>query len=199
MNCEKAKIHMVEFLYGEISNDIAEELYKHLQECEKCSDTINEMKHINRLMHKIPKISDSSIIWKTPHLVNKSEHQYYKVFITSAAVIVLAILSLFVILNTSYNYENGVVSVKFGTEKQSIPSEFESTYSPHVLTNSEVDEILQYFNDFENKYNTEHIMLATQYEKLANSIMYEFQKRDEILQWLLSNYPVMVQQTSLKK
>ena len=61
MNCEQAKIHMVEFLYGELQDDIANELFKHLQECVECSKTINDMKNINRLMKKIPKIYNTIV------------------------------------------------------------------------------------------------------------------------------------------
>ena len=186
MNCKQTESLMVDFLYGELSNDLTKEFYQHLHECDKCSGNLNDLVHLRKLLKEIPEITDPAIKWKSPHWVNRMKICRLKWYLAAAAVIVLTSLSLFVVFNTSFHYEQGVIALKFGTEKQAALPESGARLTGYDLTTEDVEKIFRYINYLENKQHAERIILTEQLENLASSTLHEFQKRDKMLHWLIS-------------
>lgn len=199
MNCERAESLMMDFIYGEISDEIPKDFFRHLNECEKCSGRLRDLRHLRSLIKKIPEITDSSITWKSPHGVSSMGKSRLKWYLATAAVIVLTILSLFVGLNTTFQYNRGAVTLRLGTEKQASLPEYEASLSDHKLSYKELEGILRYINYLENRQNVERVIFTEQLESLANSTLHEFSKRDKMLQWLISNYEFKSEQTTDKK
>ncbi|MFC1694145.1 anti-sigma factor family protein [Candidatus Latescibacterota bacterium] len=194
MNCEHAENLMLDFLYGEISDEQAKEFLQHLNMCDKCSGCLRDLKNLRNLIQKIPKITDSSITYKSPHWVRKTERRHRRWYAPIAAALVLIVLSIFVVLNTSFQYERGTITLRFGNVKQASLSEYPASIPDYKISGEELDMILQYINYLENKQNAERIILTGQLENFANTTLREFRRRDEMLEWLVTNYAVMSEQ-----
>ncbi len=199
MNCERTESLMMDFLYGELSDDNAVEFFKHLNSCEKCSRDLNELSHLRTLIKNIPEITDPSMKWQSPLKVSRPEKSRAKWYWAAAAVIVLAGLSLFVVFNTSFRYEQGVVSLTFGTERLATLPETGTSLKEQELSKKDIEKILWYINYMENKYTTERNIITVQLENLASSTLQEFRKRDEVLQWLISYSQINVEPASLQE
>lgn len=199
MNCERTESLMVDFLYGELSDDNAAEFFKHMNSCEKCPRNLNELSHLRTLMKNIPEITDPSMKWQSPPKASRPEKSRAKWYWAAAAVIMLAGLSLFVVFNTSFRYEQGVVSLTFGTERLASLPETGSSLTEQELSKKDIEKILRYINYMENKYNAERDIITVQLENLASSTLHEFRKRDEMLQWLITYSNVKVEPASLQE
>jgi len=199
MNCERTESLMVDFIYGELSDDDTAEFFKHLNSCEKCSRNLNELSHMRTLMKNIPEITDPSMKWHSPLKPSRPEKNHAKWYWAAAAVIVLASLSLFVVFNTSFRYEQGVVSLTFGTERLATLPETGASLTEQELSKKDIEKILRYINYMENKYNAERDIITVQLENLASSTLQEFRKRDEMLQWLINYSQVNVEPASLQE
>ena len=199
MNCERTESLMMDFLYGELSDDDAVEFFRHVHSCEKCSRNLNELSHMRTLMKNIPEITDPSMKWQSPPMVSRPGKNRAKWYWAAAAVFVLAGLSLFVVFNTSFRYEQGVVSLTFGTERLATLPETGSSLIEQELSKKDIEKILRYINYMENKYNAERNIITVQLENLASSTLQEFRKRDEMLQWLINYSNVKVEPASLQE
>jgi len=199
MNCEQTESFMIDFLYGELSDNNAAEFFRHLNSCEKCSRNLNKLSHLRTLMKNIPEITDPSMKWHSPLKVSRPEKSRAKWYWAAAAVLVLAGLSLFVVFNASFRYEQGVVSLSFGTERLATLPETEPSLTEQELSKQDIEKILRYINYMENKYDAERDIITVQLEDLASSTLQEFRKRDEMLQWLFNYSQVTVEPASLQE
>ncbi len=191
MNCERTESLMMDFLYGELSDDNSIEFFKHLNSCEKCSRNLNELSHLRTLMKNIPEITDPSMKWHSP--LKSSRPKWYW---AAAAVIILAGLSLFVVFNTSFSYEQGVVSLTFGTERLATLPDAGASLTEQELSKKDIEKILRYINYMEKKYTAERDIITVQLDNLASTTMQEFRKRDEMFQWLINYSQVNVEPAS---
>ena len=89
----------------------------------------------------------------------------------AAAVIVLTVLSLFVGLNTSFHYDQGALTLRFGTEKKQTVPDYAANLQKQQLSSEELEGILHYINYLENRQNLERVIFTEQLESLANSTL----------------------------
>ncbi|MBN1293295.1 MAG: zf-HC2 domain-containing protein [Candidatus Latescibacteria bacterium] len=199
MNCERIESLMVDFLYGEMSDEMSKEFIKHLSECDNCSRNFNELRQVRTLLGKIPEISDQSLNWQTPGENHRKKNNHLRWYFAAAAVLVLTALSLFVALNTSIQYRQGVIVLRFGTNAQPVLTEAEEKTTEPAISSGDVEKLIQYINYLEEKQNAERIIISDQLENLASTTMYELKKRDQIIQLLASYSNLNAEPASLQE
>ena len=190
MNCERAENLMMDFLYREKSAEMPKGFFGHLEDCQRCSTLLNDLKSICRLVRDIPDITDTSreTIQDFPgasRKANKPVRWYW----ATAAIVVLAVLSVLAALNSSIKYQQGVIALRLGPERETTVSEYAVTLSGSSSSEKDIEGLLRYINYLENRRNLDQNVLTDQIEILANTTLHEFRKRDEMFQWLINNYP----------
>lgn len=188
MNCERTESLMMDFLYGEISEKMPGGFFEHLDECERCSAHLQDLRYLRSLIKEIPVVTNPSSVWKYPPWINHSRRSLSKWYWATAAIIILAVFLLFAVLNTSFQYKQGVITLRFGSDREPVTQELAVSFPDHELSSQEVEGLVQYITYLENRRNAEQVILTDQFENLANSTLNEFRKRDEMLQWLINNY-----------
>ena len=199
MNCDRIENVMMDFLYGELPDEMSKEFMKHMSECDKCSRKFNELRQVRTFLGKIPEISDQSQNWQTPGENHRKKNNHLRWYFAAAAVLVLTALSLFVALNTSIQYRQGVIVLRFGTDAQPVLTEAEQKTTEQVISSDDIEKLIQYINYLEEKQNAERMIISGQLENLASTTMYELQKRDKMIQLIASYSNLTAEPASLQE